>query len=42
MAVNHVMFDDHQGSFKVFLESTGHEVRLRFVGWGERTVRGNS
>jgi hypothetical protein len=35
MAVNHVMLDDHQGSFKVFAEATGNGVRVRFVGWGK-------
>jgi hypothetical protein len=35
IAVNHVQFDDHQGSFKVFVEPSGHGVRVRFVGWGK-------
>jgi hypothetical protein len=35
MAVNHVQFDDYQGPFKVFVESTGRGVRVRFVGWGK-------
>ena len=35
MAVNHVMFDDHRGSFKAVVQSSGKGVRVTFDGWGE-------
>jgi hypothetical protein len=35
MAVKHVMFNDHRGSFKAVVESSAHGVRVRFEGWGK-------
>jgi hypothetical protein len=35
MAVNHVMFNDHRGPFKAFVESSGKGVRVTFDGWGK-------
>jgi hypothetical protein len=36
MAVNHVLFDDHRGPFKAFVESSAKRVRVTFDGWSNQ------